>query len=204
MAMTALKPVNRDPLKLDSLAWINSNPLAIISELSRPRSLLDSGAKAAFACHQLEQHSFGPGPEPCDLCGMITSGFCECCPTVGTAPTAVCHGCDQDGLVCHQCLLDGNSWEQSKVNHMESELGQMVEVSGIQLESGEFKRFPQILKIPVREVQDEMTGEISFDKVLAKIHEHAEQLFGQAANGTTQSRQFSFKKKRRALSNQTF
>ena len=85
-----------------------------------------------------------PGMEPGTVWGEITASFCETCPVnkVENPPAAVCHDCDQDGLVCPQCCDEGASWENEKLKHLSADQGEMVEVSGVQLDTECSKDFP--------------------------------------------------------------
>ncbi len=151
--MPALAPTDLLSVRTMAEEWTTKNPLAHVLHL--PRRIYDKGARAAYIMVRSSTPSQAPGEEPCSVCGEISSSFCETCPldSVENPPFAVCRDCDQDGMVCPHCRDDGAPWEKEKLKHIPAHQGECIEVSGVALDDGTFKRFPTTLRIPTGDVQ---------------------------------------------------
>ena len=85
-----------------------------ILRVCRLQSGVSLCARAAFWVATAPASGSGPSPEGCQSCGVATHGWCEGCYSrvgYGGAFSAVCRDCDQQHIVCPDCVEAGVSWD---------------------------------------------------------------------------------------------
>ena len=141
--MPALASANFSEMVEKAEQWRARNPLVSPELLMRPRRIFDDGAKAAYTVATMQHQVASAGAQPCSVCGQWTFSFCETCSMnlESLPPWAVCKPCDDDGMTCPTCKSEHRSWEAEKLRHSETDKGNVMEVSGVTLSDGTFKRF---------------------------------------------------------------
>lgn len=105
-----------DLWKTRAKRWRKQNQGVQAEHLSLAERRESSRARAAFWVATAPPRQGPPHPEACQACGLSTHAWCEgCYCRVGGSEepfSALCRQCDQDKLVCPQCVDSGVSWDQ--------------------------------------------------------------------------------------------
>lgn len=103
----ALKPVDWALVKAQARDFVVAHPAVRVLDLTRAERIVLPGARAAFAVvtHNRETPVRELGAVPCCRCGQWTACWCEGCVT--HPPTGLCTACDEDHLLCEECVAQG-------------------------------------------------------------------------------------------------